>query len=202
MQMNQKLLQSEQTKSHIIKESSILFSKKGFHATSISDLAKATNLTKGAIYHHFENKDELFLAVLQSIREYWRKEILRDILQIDSAIGRIKKLIENHINCVLNNDCICTMFIKSVINIDNLNDNFKRVIQDTYEDLEMFVEHIIKKGQKRKEIKLELDPEFTSLSIIAALDGGIIPMMASKEEVSYKMLMNTMEKLIIDGLSK
>jgi AcrR family transcriptional regulator len=41
------------------------FGRKGFYSTSVADLAQATGLTKGVLYHHFENKDALFFAVVQ-----------------------------------------------------------------------------------------------------------------------------------------
>ena len=50
---------SEITKSKVLQEAITLFNTKGYRATSLSDITNATGLTKGAIYRHFENKEQL-----------------------------------------------------------------------------------------------------------------------------------------------
>lgn len=48
----------------IIESADRLFSLSGFEATTMNDLAKATNLTKRTLYKYFVNKEDLFFAVL------------------------------------------------------------------------------------------------------------------------------------------
>ncbi len=48
----------------IIQAAFHLFAERGFYGVSISDVAEAAGLVKSSIYHHFENKDALYLAVL------------------------------------------------------------------------------------------------------------------------------------------
>lgn len=43
-----------------------LFSERGFHATSMRDIAKAVGMLSGSIYYHFESKDEMLVAVCES----------------------------------------------------------------------------------------------------------------------------------------
>jgi AcrR family transcriptional regulator len=45
------------------------FSGHGFRDTSMSTLAKAAGVASSTIFHHFENKEALFLTVLQNARE-------------------------------------------------------------------------------------------------------------------------------------
>jgi AcrR family transcriptional regulator len=52
----------------VIQQAAELFSAKGFDATSVDDVAQAAGLTKGAVYHHFESKAELFTHVLTSVQ--------------------------------------------------------------------------------------------------------------------------------------
>jgi len=55
----------EQTRKHIIEKSLELFATKGFHATSISQIAKASGMAKGALYHYFDGKRDLFAAIIK-----------------------------------------------------------------------------------------------------------------------------------------
>lgn len=59
---------SEQTVKDIINVSIKLFSEKGYEKTSIQDIVNGLNgLTRGAIYHHFNSKDDILVAVIHEI---------------------------------------------------------------------------------------------------------------------------------------
>ena len=58
---------SEITKNKVLKESIKLFNTKGYKTTSLSDITLATGFTKGAIYRHFENKEDLEIVSKASI---------------------------------------------------------------------------------------------------------------------------------------
>lgn len=69
--------QPQATKARILKQSGLLFNTKGYKATSISDITTATKLTKGAIYRHFKNKDNLEKEALAGLSQIMF-ETLRD----------------------------------------------------------------------------------------------------------------------------
>lgn len=54
----------DNTKEIIIDEAFKLFLTQSYEAVSISDISSATGLTKGALYHHFKNKEELFALIV------------------------------------------------------------------------------------------------------------------------------------------
>ncbi len=45
-----------------------LFSQKGFKDASMGDLSKATGVAQGTIFYHFENKEKLFLSILEEFK--------------------------------------------------------------------------------------------------------------------------------------
>ncbi len=53
-----------ETRDYIIEKAACLFLKNSYEAVSISDISNAIGFTKGALYHHFKNKEELFKAVI------------------------------------------------------------------------------------------------------------------------------------------
>ena len=63
--MNKRRFESEQTKERIAAQAKELFVQKGYAATSIDDLCKATGSSKGSIYYHFKSKDHLFLYLVE-----------------------------------------------------------------------------------------------------------------------------------------
>lgn len=58
---------SDATRAALLDTAAQMFAVGGFVRTSLDDIATATQVTRGAVYHHFENKQALFEAVLESL---------------------------------------------------------------------------------------------------------------------------------------
>lgn len=69
----------EQTRQRLLDAAARLFPEKGFQATSVEDITEAAGYSRGAFYSNFKNKDELFIALLQSIKDE-KHEALSGIL--------------------------------------------------------------------------------------------------------------------------
>lgn len=74
--MTRRRLSPEESKQIILASAKELFIHSGYNKTTTADLCKATNMSKGNIYHHFKNKEEIFLHVLieyvQEIESKWK----------------------------------------------------------------------------------------------------------------------------------
>jgi len=62
-------------KETILKAAARLFSEKGFKYTSMAELSKVTGAAEGTIFYHFKTKEDLFLSILERIRETVSTEI-------------------------------------------------------------------------------------------------------------------------------
>jgi AcrR family transcriptional regulator len=56
---------SEATRAALLEEATALFAERGYAGTSLEDVASASQVTRGAVYHHFASKQALFEAVLE-----------------------------------------------------------------------------------------------------------------------------------------
>lgn len=65
---NKKKIISAQTKNTLINIAKKCFTEYGFAHTSLEMIVKEANMTRGALYHHFKNKKDLFLAILEQIQ--------------------------------------------------------------------------------------------------------------------------------------
>ena len=63
------------SKEEILKNSIKLFKIKGYHNTSMSNIADDCGLIKGSLYHHFKSKDDIGLEALKYIHQYFEKNI-------------------------------------------------------------------------------------------------------------------------------
>lgn len=71
--MNKKQLQTESTKKRIADAARAFFTQKGYKATSIEEIVKATGCSAGNIYYHFKSKEGLFLYLLQEGDREWEE---------------------------------------------------------------------------------------------------------------------------------
>ncbi|MFD5829060.1 ScbR family autoregulator-binding transcription factor [Lentzea sp. NPDC060358] len=58
-----KQVRSAHTRARLVRSAAELFDERGFAGTNISDITRAAGITKGALYFHFEAKEELVKAV-------------------------------------------------------------------------------------------------------------------------------------------
>ncbi len=65
------------TKDQILDAAAQIFRLKGYHATSMSDIAGAVNLQKASLYHHVSGKQEILLELLDQALELLTEEISR-----------------------------------------------------------------------------------------------------------------------------
>lgn len=72
---------SEETRTKILESAIKLFSNSGYNKASVDDICAEAGISKGAFYHHFKSKQELFLALLDG----W-------LQNIDNAIEASKDL--------------------------------------------------------------------------------------------------------------
>ncbi len=71
--------------------------RSGFQSAGIDTILAATNVTKGALYHHFDSKEALGYAIVEEIvaklvRDRWLRPLLRDGQPIDILIGIVRRL--------------------------------------------------------------------------------------------------------------
>ncbi|RIE00870.1 TetR/AcrR family transcriptional regulator [Cohnella faecalis] len=89
-------LKPVQDKKRTILEAAIrCFSRKGFHATSIQEIAREIGMAKGSMYFYFNSKDELYLSVL----EYYTDMLFRCMEELPedrelSSRDKLRVLIE------------------------------------------------------------------------------------------------------------
>jgi AcrR family transcriptional regulator len=69
------------TRDHLLASAERLFIKRGFHASSIDDIAHAAGFTKGAVYAHFKNKEDVFIALTE---RRWDEKLARVRTALDT----------------------------------------------------------------------------------------------------------------------
>lgn len=93
--LNKKQQQTEQTKKRIADASRPLFIHKGFNATSIDDIVKATGCSAGNIYYHFKSKEGLFLHLIEEWDREWEETWLAKEASYHTTAEKLYGLVEH-----------------------------------------------------------------------------------------------------------
>src|SRR5260370_35825620 len=109
-----KAQQSAVTRRAILDACLKLFARHGFSTTSIDDIASAAGITKGAVYWHFENKEELFQAILEEIRARWVDSVLPPLSKESGPVKRLAALFDAYSRLVSVPPEIC-LFLQRIL---------------------------------------------------------------------------------------
>ncbi len=63
-----KIVQGEVTRAKLLDAARTLFGTQGYNDTSLDDIVATAGVTKGALYHHFSGKEDLFRALFEQIK--------------------------------------------------------------------------------------------------------------------------------------
>lgn len=85
----------------IIIEAANLFASKGFEATSIRDIASASGILSGSLYHHFASKEEIFVGVHAAGMEVLVNAVKAAIEDVDDPWDRLAAAAAGHCSALL-----------------------------------------------------------------------------------------------------
>ncbi|WP_172844280.1 MULTISPECIES: TetR/AcrR family transcriptional regulator [Thiohalobacter] len=161
----------------------------GYQGTRLDDVLKATGLTKGALYHHFPNKQALGYAVVEDvirgiISDIWRKPLEQAEDPLSSIIHTIRHMDRlagdqiTTLGCPLNN---------LAQEMSPLDEGFRRRIDAVYQDWRAWLARALERGRARGRIRADVDCEQVATFIVAALTGciGIAKNAQSKEPLNH-----------------
>lgn len=119
----------------IILEAARLFAQKGFEGTSMRDIATATGILAGSLYHHFTSKEELFVAVHAAGMEVLIKTVLEAVHGIEDPWERLDAAAAAHCTALLETGDLMIMVVpKFPASIGQYRDELVRQ-RDEYEKI-------------------------------------------------------------------
>ena len=157
------------TKEYIIDESYKLFLHKSYEAVSISDISQAIGLTKGALYHHFLNKEELFKAVID---KYLSVISLRDVKE-DITLAEFIELNIDYVKRIVYTICIDDLPFVPVNYMSLLIDALRHYPGYAEEKESFFtyeidkLKNILDNAVKNGEIRADIDTNVVALNFFS-----------------------------------
>ena len=90
-------------KSEIINIAAKLFKEKGYSAVTMRDIAQAMDIKAASLYNHIKSKQEILVLIVIEIAEEFTNGINQIVSSEISAIQKIEKVIQLHIDITLRN---------------------------------------------------------------------------------------------------
>lgn len=190
---------SERTKQFIIEKTAPVFNEKGYAGTSLTDLTRATKLTKGSIYGNFENKDEVALAAFDYNFNRISAYIKERILATDHSIERLL------VYPTVYRDFLKIPFLKPgcpILNTsteaDDTHPQLKEKANSALAIWKASIENHVKRGIERGEIKATTNPTEVALVLMSLVEGAIMIAKVTGSSHELSITMDFLEKLILE----
>jgi len=150
----------------ILESAEILFAEKGFDAVSMSAIAKLANTSKANIYHHFNNKNDLYLAVMKAAVQ--RSSHLLDALEeTPGTYGqRLSGFSSGQLDNILSHKRSTQLVLREALSGGSRRGQeiAKHVVGEVFTRLVAMVH----KGQQENEFRGSIDPALAAFMIVAA----------------------------------
>jgi AcrR family transcriptional regulator len=78
------------TRDKILHAALEVFARKGYHRAVVDDIVRASRTSKGAVYHHFPNKEALFLALVDDFSARLAESVAAAIGGAHGALGKVE----------------------------------------------------------------------------------------------------------------
>ncbi len=177
------------TRQRIIEKSVQLFSVKGYFHTSIDDIVKATGVTKGALYGHFRNKEEIWYAGYDECVKIWKGIVFQGVRGLSNPLERLERVIENSLKNYLGADVFeggC-FFLNSLVELagqaPTMNDHVLKGFRAYTEMLRLWLAEAEQQGLLREGLNL---PEVANF-IVIAVEGASSMYAASKDPAVWQL---------------
>jgi AcrR family transcriptional regulator len=191
---------SDVRRAQIIQAAVEVCADKGYHASRIDDIAARAGLSKGAVYHHFASKQEVFIAVM----EMMLVEATRFMDDLDesgtSAIEAMRRTI----------DLLLDMFehpptlLRGVFELFFLSSRepeFRERVLGYYDRLIEVTERLIRHGMERGELAPDLDPKETARVFLMGGDGLLAMLLMLNREEQAARSVRLMSELMFRGMA-
>ncbi len=188
--------QPEETRQQLLEAAFWEIYRRGFQAASIDQILRGTGLTKGALYHHFPNKQALGYAVVdESLRAWLQKHWLSPmegaedpLLGIEAAIeGALAEMTDEMLalGCPINN---------LAQEMSQVDEGFRRRLELLLRMWRGAIAAGLEEGQKQGQVRPMIDPQATAAFLVAAIEG----ILGAAKNASSRDAARTMIDVLLD----
>lgn len=192
-------------KETIIEESMRLFSLKGFFSTSLQDILKASNSSKGGFYNHFKSKEDLFFHVLEKARSIWQERNLQGLDQTDDGFEKIEILLSNYEHRYLKDSVHFPggcLFITLSVEMNDRDPKLFLAINRGFTGVKKMIQGFLDSALTQGKLKAEADIEVATEILVNGMLGASISYGGGKSAASLEVTMNALRSYLMSLKAK
>ena len=90
MNVNRQVARSASTRAKLIKAARTLFARRGYAGVATEEIVRRAGVTRGALYHQFPAKEDLFLAVYEQVERDLTERVDQRVLGLTSPFAAMR----------------------------------------------------------------------------------------------------------------
>src|ERR671937_1127983 len=143
-----------------------LFAEKGYHGTSIGDLAEAMGVQKGSLYAHIQSKADLLWEVAREGAEAFHRA-LDEVPDELPATAKIRLALRAHLRVVAEQLDVATVFVREWRYLEG--ERREEILAERRRYEERF-RALFREGRELSELRTDLDDASAALLVLSALN--------------------------------
>ena len=162
-------LTKKQRQSQIMEAAMRVFTQKGFANARMDDIVEESGLSKGAIYHYYHGKKDIFLALI----EHWETQTFPNFYSKNAkerTAGDTLRDFSKEIIKVFKNRSYVFHAEVEFWSLSNQDDEVRKRSQELYEKIINLFELVINKGIREKEF-MNVDSRISAIYILSVFQG-------------------------------
>jgi TetR/AcrR family transcriptional regulator, cholesterol catabolism regulator len=153
-------------RSDLTREAARLFAERGYHGTSIGDLAEALGVQKASLYHHFASKQDLLYETMRAGADAFHGAL--DAVPGElRATERIRLAMRAHLRVVADQLDVATVFVREWRYLDEARR--EEIVAERRRYEERF-RALFREGRELGELRADLDDAAAALLVLSALN--------------------------------
>jgi AcrR family transcriptional regulator len=183
---------AQDSRDEILRAATDLFANRGFHETSMAEVARAARVSKALIFWHFKSKEELFVAVLGKLLEPYVIDFAEEAGALDEK-AQLLKLIESYLEFVRENASSIRFFVAQILHDEGTKESLSNQILGLFDGYRSLVTDLIGRAQAKGMCSCPFAAPAAAGFLLAALNGLLLGHMflgsrRSDLEAGMKML--------------
>jgi len=144
-----------------------LFSERGYHATSMRDLASELGMQGGSLYAHISSKEDLLVEIVQTAAGQFDTALLTLRGDAMPADRKLREAMERHIRVVADNMESATVFFHEW---KHLSPGAYTRVTDWRDTIDAFYRDLVTQGIEEGTFRRDLDVKMTANLILSAVN--------------------------------
>lgn len=177
----------------LTRQAARLFAQKGYHGTSIGDLAAALGVRKGSLYAHIEGKEDLLYEAMREGAAAFHAG-LDAIPEELRATDKIRLALRSHLRVVADQLEVATVFVQEW---KYLEDDRREEIVAERRRYEERIRELFREGREQSELRTDLDEGIAALLLLSAANWAYTWL---KPAADTDALADRLYALILDGM--